>query len=120
MWRHRRLDGSKLPHDHRHSVLDDLVQYHTVGVARAGQCTHVLVLRELCGFCSYTAPHCAFNPVREHIPAKLTCEQSWATQLTAADSSLRQLLVATANVVSYAWVLWVPRKDILPPFPNDD
>ncbi|ORY08617.1 major facilitator superfamily domain-containing protein [Clohesyomyces aquaticus] len=33
---------------------------------------------------------------------------SWATQLTTADASLRQLLVATANVVSYAWVLWVP------------
>ncbi|KAF2437252.1 pantothenate transporter liz1, partial [Karstenula rhodostoma CBS 690.94] len=33
---------------------------------------------------------------------------SWATQLTAGDASLRQLLVATANVVSYAWVLWVP------------
>ncbi|KAJ4289671.1 hypothetical protein N0V90_011000 [Kalmusia sp. IMI 367209] len=33
---------------------------------------------------------------------------SWATQLNAGDPSVRQLLVATANVVSYAWVLWVP------------
>lgn len=33
---------------------------------------------------------------------------SWATRLNAADASVRQLLVATANVVSYAWVLWVP------------
>lgn len=30
--------------------------------------------------------------------------------LNAGDPSLRQLLVATANVVSYAWVLWVPCK----------
>ncbi|KAK2010700.1 pantothenate transporter liz1 [Colletotrichum eremochloae] len=33
---------------------------------------------------------------------------SWANRLNAGDPSLRQLLVATANVVSYAWVLWVP------------
>lgn len=33
---------------------------------------------------------------------------SWATRLNASDASVRQLLVATANVVSYAWVLWVP------------
>ncbi|KAK1638473.1 hypothetical protein BDP81DRAFT_405471 [Colletotrichum phormii] len=33
---------------------------------------------------------------------------SWANTLNADDPSLRQLLVATANVVSYAWVLWVP------------
>ncbi|BCS17496.1 uncharacterized protein APUU_10324A [Aspergillus puulaauensis] len=33
---------------------------------------------------------------------------SWATRVNANDASLRQLLVATANVVSYAWVLWVP------------
>jgi ACS family pantothenate transporter-like MFS transporter len=33
---------------------------------------------------------------------------SWATQLNAPDASVRQLLVATANVVSYSWVLWVP------------
>jgi ACS family pantothenate transporter-like MFS transporter len=33
---------------------------------------------------------------------------SWATQLNASDASVRQLLVATANVVSYSWVLWVP------------
>lgn len=33
---------------------------------------------------------------------------SWATRLNAGDPSVRQLLVATANVVSYAWVLWVP------------
>ncbi|KAL4784166.1 major facilitator superfamily domain-containing protein [Aspergillus varians] len=33
---------------------------------------------------------------------------AWATKLNANDPNLRQLLVATANVVSYAWVLWVP------------
>ncbi|SPN98661.1 related to transporter protein [Cephalotrichum gorgonifer] len=33
---------------------------------------------------------------------------SWAYKLNAGNSSVRQLLVATANVVSYAWVLWVP------------
>ncbi|KAL4964469.1 major facilitator superfamily domain-containing protein [Aspergillus stella-maris] len=33
---------------------------------------------------------------------------SWATRMNAHDGNLRQLLVATANVVSYAWVLWVP------------
>lgn len=40
----------------------------------------------------------------------LTCSKSWANGLNAGDPSLRQLLVATANVVSYAWVLWVPCK----------
>ncbi|KAK7223020.1 hypothetical protein V2G26_011023 [Clonostachys chloroleuca] len=33
---------------------------------------------------------------------------SWAYGLNAGDNNRRQLLVATANVVSYAWVLWVP------------
>jgi ACS family pantothenate transporter-like MFS transporter len=33
---------------------------------------------------------------------------SWGTKVNAADATIRQLLVATANVVSYAWVLWVP------------
>ncbi|KAF9876576.1 pantothenate [Colletotrichum karsti] len=33
---------------------------------------------------------------------------SWANRLNAGDPSLRQLLVASANVVSYAFVLWVP------------
>ncbi|KAF5517640.1 Pantothenate transporter liz1 [Colletotrichum aenigma] len=33
---------------------------------------------------------------------------SWANRLNAGDPSVRQLLVATANVVSYAFVLWVP------------
>ncbi|RAO64700.1 uncharacterized protein BHQ10_000712 [Talaromyces amestolkiae] len=33
---------------------------------------------------------------------------AWGTKLNASDPSLRKLLVATANVVSYAWVLWVP------------
>lgn len=33
---------------------------------------------------------------------------SWATRLNAADASVRQLLVATANVISYVWVLCVP------------
>ncbi|KAH7030645.1 pantothenate transporter liz1 [Microdochium trichocladiopsis] len=33
---------------------------------------------------------------------------SWGHRLTADDPNLRQLLVAVANVVSYAWVLWVP------------
>jgi hypothetical protein len=36
--------------------------------------------------------------------------QAWAVKLNAGDPNLRQLLVAIANVVSYAWVLWVPRK----------
>ncbi|KAJ0354211.1 hypothetical protein COL154_011816 [Colletotrichum chrysophilum] len=35
---------------------------------------------------------------------------SWANRLNAGDPSIRQLLVATANVVSYAFVLWVPSK----------
>ena len=30
--------------------------------------------------------------------------------MNAADTNTRQLLVATANLVSYAWVLWVPCK----------
>jgi ACS family pantothenate transporter-like MFS transporter len=38
-----------------------------------------------------------------------TCLQAWATKLNAGDPNLRQLLVAVSNVVSYAWVLWVPR-----------
>ncbi|KAK2677819.1 MFS transporter superfamily [Fusarium oxysporum f. sp. vasinfectum] len=33
---------------------------------------------------------------------------SWTYGLNAADTNTRQLLVATANLVSYAWVLWVP------------
>ncbi|CAD6445448.1 1972e50c-1deb-4fde-92c7-5f8019fc6b56 [Sclerotinia trifoliorum] len=33
---------------------------------------------------------------------------SWGNQLNAADPNLRQLLVAAGNVVSFAWVLWVP------------
>jgi len=33
---------------------------------------------------------------------------AWATKLNAGDPNLRQLLVAVSNVVSYAWVLWVP------------
>ncbi|USW51587.1 Putative major facilitator superfamily, MFS transporter superfamily [Septoria linicola] len=33
---------------------------------------------------------------------------AWASKLNAGDPNLRQLLVAVANVVSYAWVLWVP------------
>lgn len=36
------------------------------------------------------------------------CIQAWATKLNAGDPNLRQLLVAVSNVVSYAWVLWVP------------
>jgi hypothetical protein len=39
-----------------------------------------------------------------------TYAQAWAVKLNAGDPNLRQLLVAIANVVSYAWVLWVPRK----------
>ncbi|ETS86106.1 hypothetical protein PFICI_04131 [Pestalotiopsis fici W106-1] len=41
---------------------------------------------------------------------------AWGNKLNAADPSLRQLLVAVANVVSYAWVLWVP----LVLFPTQD
>lgn len=37
-------------------------------------------------------------------------KQSWTYGLNAADTNTRQLLVATANLVSYAWVLWVPCK----------
>jgi ACS family pantothenate transporter-like MFS transporter len=37
-----------------------------------------------------------------------SCIQAWATKLNAGDPNLRQLLVAVSNVVSYAWVLWVP------------
>ncbi|KAB8292889.1 hypothetical protein EYC80_007255 [Monilinia laxa] len=33
---------------------------------------------------------------------------AWGHNLNAANPNLRQLLVATANIVSYAWVLWVP------------
>ncbi|RMZ79996.1 hypothetical protein DV738_g2932, partial [Chaetothyriales sp. CBS 135597] len=33
---------------------------------------------------------------------------SWANTLNSGDPTLRQLQVASANVVSYAWVLWVP------------
>lgn len=40
----------------------------------------------------------------------LTHVKRWANMLNSGDPSLRQLLVATANVVSYAWVLWVPCK----------
>ena len=36
--------------------------------------------------------------------------QAWGHNLNAANPNTRQLLVATANIVSYAWVLWVPRK----------
>lgn len=46
---------------------------------------------------------------RARVPAN-DFSQSWASRLNAGDPSLRPLLVATANVVSYAWVLWVPRK----------
>ncbi|KAH8651441.1 pantothenate transporter liz1 [Xylariales sp. PMI_506] len=41
---------------------------------------------------------------------------AWANKLNAGDPSLRMLLVAVANVVSYAWVLWVP----LVLFPTQD
>ncbi|KAJ5901479.1 pantothenate transporter liz1 [Penicillium taxi] len=41
---------------------------------------------------------------------------AWANTLNAADPTLRHLLVAVANVVSYAWVLWVP----LVLFPTQD
>ncbi|KAF2164071.1 hypothetical protein M409DRAFT_37100 [Zasmidium cellare ATCC 36951] len=33
---------------------------------------------------------------------------AWGAKLNAGDPNLRQLLVAVSNVVSYAWVLWVP------------
>ena len=33
---------------------------------------------------------------------------AWGHNLNAGDPNTRQLLVATANIVSYAWVLWVP------------
>ncbi|KAF4434698.1 transporter [Fusarium acutatum] len=33
---------------------------------------------------------------------------SWTYGLNAADTNTRQLLVATANLVSHVWVLWVP------------
>lgn len=36
--------------------------------------------------------------------------KAWGNNLNAGDPNLRQLLVATSNIVSYAWVLWVPRK----------
>ncbi|KAI0472670.1 pantothenate transporter liz1 [Xylariaceae sp. FL0804] len=32
----------------------------------------------------------------------------WGADLNAGDPTLRPLLVASANIVSYAWVLWVP------------
>ncbi|KAH8198393.1 hypothetical protein TruAng_007428 [Truncatella angustata] len=41
---------------------------------------------------------------------------AWGNKLNAGDPNLRQLLVAVANVVSYAWVLWVP----LVLFPTQD
>ncbi|TVY83996.1 Pantothenate transporter liz1 [Lachnellula suecica] len=33
---------------------------------------------------------------------------AWGNNLNAGNPNLRQLLVATANIVSYAWTLWVP------------
>ncbi|RDW63694.1 hypothetical protein BP6252_11239 [Coleophoma cylindrospora] len=33
---------------------------------------------------------------------------AWGSHLNAGDPNLRQLLVATSNIVSYAWVLWTP------------
>ncbi|KAF7556552.1 hypothetical protein G7Z17_g1348 [Cylindrodendrum hubeiense] len=33
---------------------------------------------------------------------------AWGAELNASNPNLRQLLVATSNIVSYAWVLWVP------------
>ncbi|PVI01798.1 MFS general substrate transporter [Periconia macrospinosa] len=41
---------------------------------------------------------------------------AWGNNLNAADPNLRQLLVATANIVSYAFVLWTP----LVLFPTQD
>lgn len=35
---------------------------------------------------------------------------AWGNELNAGNLNLRQLLVATANIISYAWVLWVPCK----------
>ena len=40
----------------------------------------------------------------------LTRLQSWINNENANDPNTRQLLVASANVLSYAWVLWVPRE----------
>lgn len=34
---------------------------------------------------------------------------AWGSELNAGNPNLRQLLVATSNIISYAWVLWVPR-----------
>ncbi|XMA11973.1 hypothetical protein WAI453_004764 [Rhynchosporium graminicola] len=33
---------------------------------------------------------------------------AWSNELNAGDPNRRQLIVATSNIVSYAWVLWVP------------
>ncbi|CZT44458.1 uncharacterized protein RSE6_04626 [Rhynchosporium secalis] len=34
--------------------------------------------------------------------------QAWGNELNAGDPNRRQLIVATSNIVSYAWVFWVP------------
>jgi hypothetical protein len=107
----RRPLSAVLLADHELAIRDDFVQHPPLHLDDTEVGTSLCILHLLRWFCYYTRTH------RKRIIADCeymllivtnSCVQAWATKLNAGDPNLRQLLVAVSNVVSYAWVLWVP------------
>ena len=104
--------GTILLADHQLAIPDDLVEHVAVHLddSKVGAPVRILYLLRRLG--CYTCTHCKSSIARSRfkvLDITNSYVQAWAVKLNAGDPNLRQLLVAVANVISYTWVLWVPR-----------
>lgn len=104
----RRPHRTVLLADHELAIRDDLVEHPPFRLDDTKVGTSLRILHLLRWFCYYSRTYCKFISDSMLLIAANLCIQAWATKLNAGDPNLRQLLVAVSNVVSYAWVLWVP------------
>jgi hypothetical protein len=106
-----RSHRSVLLANHELAIRDDPVQYPPLGLDDTKVGTSLRILHLLRWLRHYSRAHRKFIDAGSDFMLLITadlCTKAWATQLNAGDPNLRQLLVAVSNVVSYAWVLWVP------------
>jgi hypothetical protein len=107
----RRSHRAVLLVDHELAIRDDLVQHPPLRLDDTKVGTSLRILHLLRWLCYHTCPYRKSTITGSDFVLLITtnsCIQAWATKLNAGDPNLRQLLVAVSNVVSYAWVLWVP------------
>ena len=108
----RRSHRAVLLVDHELAIRDDLVQHPILCLDDTKVCASFCILHLLRWLRYDTRAHRKSIIVGLDLVLLIittnSCIQAWATKLNAGDPNLRQLLVAVSNVVSYAWVLWVP------------